>query len=135
MMNYSRKQLLKIRRNIHLAAVSLPDDVAVETPEIFPAWQPDFDYKNGDRVRDEDKLYKLIPETHHSQEDWPPHLVPAVWARIDDPSEEWPEWVQPLGPQDSYADGAKVSHNGKHWINVHGDGNVWEPGIYGWEEV
>jgi hypothetical protein len=29
--------------------------------------------------------------------------------------------------------GAKVSHNGKHWISDV-DNNVWEPGVYGWSE-
>ena len=29
---------------------------------------------------------------------------------------------------------AKVSHNGKHWIS-NADGNVWEPGVYGWTEA
>lgn len=128
-------KLKKMKANIHKAVVSLSDDDAFETPELFPLWEPGTDYIKGDRVRDEDQLYKLIPETHHSQEDWPPHLIPAVWARIDDPAQEWPEWVQPLGPEDSYMDGAKVSHNGKHWINTHGDYNIWEPGIYGWEEA
>lgn len=50
---------------------------------------------------------------------------------MDDPGEEWPEWAQTL-PEEAYPEGAKVSHNGKHWINTHGDGNNWEPGVYGW---
>ena len=29
--------------------------------------------------------------------------------------------------------GAKVSHKEKHWISTV-DSNVWEPGVYGWEE-
>ncbi|WP_270217645.1 carbohydrate-binding protein [Dorea longicatena] len=33
-----------------------------------------------------------------------------------------------------YAKGDKVTHNGKTWIST-ADGNVWEPGVYGWEEV
>lgn len=135
MPNWSKTQLLKTKRNIHLAAASLSDEAALETPELFPPWKPDKDYTKGNRVREDGLLYRLIPETHHSQTDWPPHLTPAVWARVDDPGEEWPEWRQPLGAEDSYKAGAKVSHNGKHWINTHGDGNVWEPGVYGWTEA
>ena len=41
---------------------------------------------------------------------------------------------QPTGAQDAYAKGAKVSHNGKHWISDV-DNNVWEPGVYGWSEA
>jgi len=30
--------------------------------------------------------------------------------------------------------GDKVRHNGKIWVSI-ADYNVWEPGVYGWEEV
>lgn len=46
-----------------------------------------------------------------------------------------PDWVQPEGAHDAYPAEAKVNNNGKTWNNTHGDGNVWEPGVYGWEEV
>lgn len=32
------------------------------------------------------------------------------------------------------AKGDKVMHNGKTWQSTT-DNNVWEPGVYGWEEV
>jgi len=44
------------------------------------------------------------------------------------------EWIQPLGAHDSYNIGATVIHNGKKWIATIGN-NVWEPGVYGWNEV
>ena len=44
-----------------------------------------------------------------------------------------PEWEQP-DSTNPYAKGDKVTHNGKTWIST-ADGNVWEPGVYGWEEV
>lgn len=44
-------------------------------------------------------------------------------------------WIQPEGAHDAYPADAKVTHNNKTWNNIHGDGNVWEPGVYGWEEV
>ena len=59
---------------------------------------------------------------------------PSLWVRIDDPSQEWPEWVQPQGGTDAYPMGAKVSHGGKHWISDY-DNNVWEPGVFGWHEA
>lgn len=34
---------------------------------------------------------------------------------------------------DAYNTGDKVSYNGKKWISSY-DANVWEPGVYGWEE-
>lgn len=123
-----------IRAKIEQASASLADADALEAVELFPPWKPDTDYTKGQRVRWDDLLYRLIPDTHHSQSNWPPDLIPAIWARVDDPGEEWPEWRQPLGAEDAYKAGAKVSHNGMHWINSHGDGNVWEPGVYGWAE-
>ena len=133
----TRQKALALRRLIEKAAISLPDEDALEAVELFPAWKPDTHYEKPVRVRDPEDglLYRLIPETHDSQADWPPRLVPAIWARVDEPGEEWPEWRQPLGAEDAYPAGAKVSHNGKHWINTHGDGNVWEPGVFGWEEA
>ena len=130
----SKQHAYKMRAHIEKAAASLTDTEALETPELFPLWEADHDYTKGNRVRYGDRLYRLIPETHHSQADWPPDLTPAVWARVDDPAEEWPEWVQPLGAEDAYDPGAKVSHNGKHWINSLEIKNTWEPGVFGWTE-
>ena len=130
----NRGKARKLRKVIEQASGSLPDADALEAVELFPAWKPEMDYVEGERVQHGGLLYRLIPETHHSQADWPPDLAPAIWARVDDPGEEWPEWQQPL-PEEAYKAGAKVSHEGKHWINTHGDGNVWEPGVYGWDQV
>lgn len=68
-----------------------------------------------------------------SQEDWTPDVAVSLWVRIAEP-EEWPEWIRPSGAHDAYPINAKVTHNGKHWINTI-NANVYEPGIAGWEEV
>ena len=91
------------------------------------------DYEVGDRVSYDGTLYKCLT-SHTSQSTWTPPDSPSLWVRVDDPSIEWPEWIQPVGSTDAYAKGAKVSHTGKHWISDV-DGNVWEPGVYGWTEV
>ena len=79
------------------------------------------------------KLYRCLQD-HTSQETWTPDTAPSLWVAISDPAEEWPAWVKLTGAHDAYAQGDKVSHNGKHWIsNV--DNNVWEPGVYGWTEA
>lgn len=128
----TRERLYKIRDMMWKASASLGDEDAMDAVELFPLWEADHDYVKGDRVRWGGLLYKLIPETHHSQADWAPDLTPAIWVRVDDPAEEWPEWRQPTGAHDAYPANAKVSHNGKHWINTYGDGNSWEPGVFGW---
>lgn len=79
------------------------------------------------------KLYKCL-QVHTSQEGWTPDAAPSLWVAISDPAEEWPAWSQPIGAQDAYPLGAKVSHGEKHWLSAV-DNNVWEPGVYGWEEA
>ncbi len=129
-MSWTKDQLVKMRRNIHLAVEALCDEDAVETPELFERWKPDNIYNLGDRVCYIDKLYKCV-QGHSSQADWTPDITPALWTLVS--IEEWPEWVQPTGAQDAYNEGDKVSHNDKHWISET-DANVWEPGVYGWVE-
>lgn len=116
------------------AVASLDDAEASVVPTFFPDWDGNsHEHKVGDRVRYGDTLYKCI-QAHTSLSTWDPVHAPSLWARTDDPAIEWPEWVRPLGTHDAYAKGAKVSHNGKHWIS-NTPNNTWEPGVYGWDEV
>ena len=121
----SREKARKLRARIEQASVSLSDADALDAVELFPAWKVDNDYAIGDRVQDEGTLYKCL-QAHASQASWKPADAPSLWVRVDDPSIEWPEWVQPTGSTDAYAKGAKVSHNSKHWVSDV-DNNVWEP--------
>ena len=123
----------KIKEMMHKASASLSDSDALEAVELFAVWATDTDYEVGDRVSYNGTLYKCLT-AHTSQSTWTPPDSPSLWVRVDDPSIEWPEWIQPVGSTDAYAKGAKVSHTGKHWISDV-DGNVWEPGVYGWTEV
>lgn len=101
---------------------------------IYPAWNPDgYNYYVSERVSYNGVYYRCI-QSHKSQLSWAPDVAVSLWVSISDPGEEWPEWVQPLGAQDAYAAGAKVSHNDKHWTSDV-DNNVWEPGVYGWSEA
>lgn len=121
----------RLRRLIEKAAVSLDDESALSGVELFPEWKADTAYSVGDRVRDNNVLYKCV-QAHTSQSDWRPSITPALWVVVS--LDEWPEWVQPTGAQDAYAAGDKVSHNDQHWISIVDD-NVWEPGVYGWREA
>lgn len=96
----------------------------------------------GMLVRDDDGvLYRSIIGTQERPTEllYHPKYVPTLLEKVEEggeeaPSEEYPEWVRPTGAHDAYAQGAKVSHNGKKWTSDVG-GNVWEPGVYGWTEV
>lgn len=125
-----------LRHLIEVASQSLPDADALQAVELFPKWSDSAEYFTEDRVRYDGTLYKCLQD-HTAQADWTPDTAVSLWVRVDDPSIEWPEWVQPVGSTDAYPMGAKVSHNEKHWISTV-DGNVWEPGAIGteslWEE-
>lgn len=132
----SRAKAYALRAMIEKASISLDDSDALTAVELFPNWTGEsHDYAVGDRVRYSDTLYKCL-QAHQSQSTWNPADAPSLWARVDDPSSEWPEWLQPTGATDAYAKGAKVTHVEKHWISEI-DGNVWEPGTADnlWTEV
>lgn len=114
-------------------AGSIDDATAAEHAEFFAPWAYPVKYKTGNIRRHGGKLYKCVQD-HTSQEDWSPDTAASLWACTSDPAEEWPAWSQPIGAHDSYSTGAKVSHQDKHWISDT-DGNVWEPGVYGWTEA
>lgn len=118
---------------INIGLAKLDDEIALNVMELFPTWETNIYYDVETRVRFGDKLYKCLT-AHTSQSTWTPDVAPSLWVRIDNPSEEWPEWIQPVGSTDAYALGAKVSHSEKHWVSDVNN-NVWEPGVYGWSEV
>lgn len=115
------------------AQAGLDDDTAITAVELFPAWAIGVAYAVGARINYGGLLYKCA-QAHTSQADWTPDATPALWVRVDDPGEDWPEWRQPAGAHDAYEKGCKVSHNERHWISDV-DGNVWEPGVYGWTQA
>ena len=129
----TRERLYHLRELIVRAAKSLSDADAFGGKELFDFWTVDTAYAVGDRRRYGEELYKCLT-AHTSQSTWTPPDSPSLWVRIDDPSQEWPEWVQPMGSTDAYPMGAKVSHNDKHWISDY-DNNVWAPGVFGWHEA
>lgn len=125
----------EVKEAARVAQRYIPDEVALTTPAVlFDAWSADgVAYVKGDIRQYDGLLYRCI-QAHTSQSDWTPSAAVSLWTRIADPTQEWPEWIQPAGAHDAYVKGAKVSHNGKHWIST-ADANVWEPGAYGWEEA
>lgn len=123
-----------LRPVIEKLAENLTDEQALELTELFQHWDENgHEYHVNDRVSDDEVLYKVLQD-HVSQPSWKPANSPSLFVRVDNPQEEWPEWVQPTGATDAYKLGAKVSHNDKHWISDV-DGNVWEPGVAMWTEA
>lgn len=126
----TRAKARQLRKLIEQLAVTLDDETALTGVELFPMWAIGRAYAIDDRAQYNGTLYRCV-QAHTSQADWTPDATPALWVIVT--VEEWPEWVQPTGAQDAYAKDSKVTHNGKKWISSY-DANVWEPGVYGWED-
>ena len=127
----TREHALKLRQLIVMASAFLNDELALQGIELFPVWESDKLYDVGERIRYESTLYKCI-QAHTSQADWTPDKAVSLWVEVS--IDEFPAWKQPLGSQDAYRIGDKVSHLEKHWISTI-DYNVYEPSVYGWDEV
>lgn len=128
------RELRKILEKAMTDAQSLTDAEAITATCLHPKWNGDsVQYKAEQRVQDDGILYTVLLD-HTSQPDWKPADAPSLFAKvlIPDPT-VIPEWEQPESTN-PYSKGDKVAHNGKTWVSDI-DGNVWEPGVYGWTEV
>lgn len=123
------------RKEIERAAISLPDDEAILTPEMFRHWEPNEQMTADERVYYEPKLYRVV-QSHTSQEGWEPDKTSALFTEVAKPG-EIPVWKQPTGVQDAYMVGDKVHYptaDDPVYVSTV-DNNVWEPGVYGWDLV
>ena len=124
----NQKQLIEL---ISSMLPTAPAEIAQKNVDWYKQWSAGERLSVGDRRAYEGTLYEVV-QAHTTQSGWEPPNVPALFKHVW--TEEYPEWVQPAGSHDAYAKGAKVTHNGKKWIST-ADNNVWEPGVYGWDEV
>lgn len=122
-----------IRAAMDAAAAALTDEQALKAAALYPAWSAEDTYDAGERVRFGGALYKCV-QAHAAQADWTPAAAPSLWAKVltSDTGEPLP-WEQP-DSTNPYMKGDKVTHGGKTWVSTL-DNNVWEPGVYGWEET
>lgn len=116
----------QLRAVIESMAADLTDEKALNNKELYPSWNGEgVAYNVGDRVRYENKLYKVL-QAHTSQTSWTPKDAASLFAEVLIPDPEViPEWVQPSSTN-PYMKGDKVKHNGKTWQSLI-DNNVWEP--------
>ena len=118
------------------AVSSVPHDVALAIPEIFPIWSVNsVKYKAGDKVSYKGALYKVLQD-HTSQECWKPDIAPSLFAKMLTSPDNTPKpWAQP-DSTNTYKKGDKVTYNGKTYESVI-DNNVWSPDGYpaGWKQI
>ena len=83
-------------------------------------------------------IFYMVNSTHLVQAEWPPgEGTESIYSLVAEPGTVAP-WVQPLGAHDAYnrhgsglPKSDPVTHKGSTW-NSELDGNIWEPGVYGW---
>ena len=105
-------------------------------------------YNVETKITDEEReaLYALARQHAKPQYNYDAEIE-AIWAAIrelqqaqeegggTEPTDEWPEYVQPTGAHDAYQVGDKITWNGKHYICIFAN-CVWSPADYpaGWQE-
>ena len=99
-----------VRAAMDAAAAVLTDEQALRAVALYPAWDG------------------------AAQSGWTPTAAPSLWAKVlvSDTGAPLP-WEQPESTN-PYMKGDKVTHGGRTWVSAI-DNNVWEPGVYGWEET
>ena len=126
---------VEFRSTVNAIITTLTDEQAIAAPVLFPVWQADVEYKAGDRIRYNGKLYKVV-QNHTSQNGWEPLHAASLYTvlLIDEENGSVLGWVQP-GSTNGYSIGDKVIHNEKFWISTMSN-NVWEPGTTNapWQE-
>lgn len=128
----------QLRRALQLWAQTLTDEsTMMEIADVYPKWDGgSHAYKAGEilahgtNTDGETQLYTVL-QAHTSQADWPPDKSPSLFKAVGFTESGTPIWTQPLGAADAYNKGDTVVHNGQTWTSDV-DGNVWEPGVYGW---
>lgn len=77
----SKEKARLLRTMIVKASAYLTDEDAIEVVEMFKEWKPQVKYEVDDRIRYNDNLYR-VQQTHTSQSDWTPDIVPALYELI-----------------------------------------------------
>lgn len=127
------EEAVQFRSTVNEIIGTLTDEQALAAPVLFPVWQTEVEYKTGDRIRYEGKLYKVIQD-HNSQIGWEPIVAVSLFAAllINEETGEILEWVQP-DSTNAYSIGDKVLFEGATYESLI-DNNVWSPADYpaGW---
>ena len=129
----------QFRKAVQYFATTLPEEKALVVSSIFDEWAVNVKYVTGEWVAygvnavGDPQLYQVLQD-HTSAAQWTPDTATSLYKAVGIDPSGIPLWVQPLGATDAYKLGDIVMHNGKKWKSSI-DNNVWEPGVYGWEEV
>ena len=121
---------------VQIMAMSFTDEQALEVKDIYPEYQVDHAYKQGDFFTHEGELYK-VNQAHTSASQWEPGSVgtESLYTHLTLNEDGYPIWKQPTGAHDAYNKGDIVEYNGELYKSLI-DGNAYSPDAYpaGWEK-
>lgn len=106
--------------------VAFAEHVADETLE----WSDPTNWTENPIMTGDERVFE--GKTWVSLVDYNVWTPPVNWR--EKPSDGYPAWVQPTGSTDAYAVGDRVRHKEKNWES-NTPANVWEPGVFGWDEL
>lgn len=126
--------IMAIKQLLSTEATNLSDEDALGVAALYPTWVSKIGetVSIGDRFWYDGRLWKVI-QAHTVQEDWTPNEAKSLYTEIT--IEEWPIWVQPIGAEDAYNIGDKITYNGEHYVSTI-NSNVYSPEAYpaGWQK-
>ena len=119
-----------------IAAMSFTDEQALEVKDIYPEYQVDHAYKQGEFFTHEGELYK-VNQNHTSAGQWEPGSVgtESLYTHLTLNEDGYPIWQKPTGAHDAYNTGDIVEYNGELYKSLI-DGNAYSPDEYpaGWKK-
>lgn len=141
------QEVMRQKVEAEFQAVVEPADI-LAIQDSYPIWENledgfafGVDFKVQALEGVELKVFRII-QPHAKQSDRHPSLTPALWTKIEI-SGGVEVWAQPTGGDGKYpfidpltGNPYRVSHLDNIWVNTVPAPtlNVWEPGVYGWEE-
>lgn len=112
------------------AALSVPDEIALEVPDLYPVWAPNTEYEQNERITYNGQLCK-VAQKHTSQDTdgWRPGETgsAALYSAVTIGSSGHDQWKMPTGAHDAYNMDDIVEYNGKLYQSKM-DGNTTIPG-------
>ena len=132
-------QAEQFRKAVQYFTATLPEEKALVVSGIFDKWAVGVKYVTGEWVAygvnnvGDPQLYQVLQD-HTSAAEWTPDTATSLYKAVGIDPSGIPLWVKPLGATDAYMMNDVVMHNDKKWKSSI-DNNVWEPGVYGWDEV
>lgn len=115
----AQKREAEMEQMLLSMSASLPEDVAVETPSVFPVWTAGVKYKKdaylsyGLNSVGDPQLYRSLT-THKAETGKEPGTTRAesLYKIIGTSPSGYPIWVEPASKKDAYNKGDIVDRNG-----------------------